>query len=77
MTETNPREEKGKQIALKSDLIRVSDNHYHVHSQTSNRDYDVIKTDSIWIATVQITFIVMYAVSIFTPLNFHSKYVRK
>lgn len=48
MTEINPREEKGKQIALKSDLIRVSDYHYHVHSQTSNRDYDVIKTDSVW-----------------------------
>lgn len=48
MTETNPREEKGKQIALKSDLIRVSDNHYHVHSQTSNRDYDVVKTYDQW-----------------------------
>src|SRR3989338_5438845 len=48
MTEINPREEKGKQITLKSDLIRVSDYHYHVHSQTSNRDYDAIKTDSIW-----------------------------
>lgn len=39
----NKRQEKGKQIALKSDLIRVSDYHYHVHSQTTNRDYDVIK----------------------------------
>lgn len=48
MTETNPRQEKGKQIALKSDLIRVSDYHYHVHSQTTNRDYDVIKSDGIW-----------------------------
>jgi len=48
MTETNPRQEKGKQIALKSDLIRVSDYHYHVHSQTSNRDYDVIKTENFW-----------------------------
>lgn len=48
MTPTNPREEKGKQIALKSDLIRVSDYHYHVHSQTSKRDYDVIKTGDKW-----------------------------
>ena len=47
----NPREEKGKQIALKSDFIRVSDNHYHVHSQTTNRDYDVTKTDSVWHCT--------------------------
>jgi hypothetical protein len=38
------RQEKGKQIALKSDLIRVSDYHYHVHSQTTFRDYDVVKS---------------------------------
>ncbi len=44
----NMREQKGKEIALKSDLIRVSDYHYHVHSQTTNRDYDVIKVDSKW-----------------------------
>lgn len=49
MTEINTREEKGKQIALKSDLIRVSDYHYHVHSQTSKRDYDVIKTGTNWV----------------------------
>jgi len=48
MTEANLRKEKGKQIALKSDLIRVSDYHYHVHSQTTNRDYDVIKTADVW-----------------------------
>lgn len=48
MKTTNPRKEKGKVIALKSDLIRVSDYHYHVHSQTTNRDYDVIKTAGVW-----------------------------
>src|SRR5579864_50898 len=48
MTTPNPREEKGKQIALKSDLIRISDYHYKVHSQTSNRDYDVIKVGDKW-----------------------------
>lgn len=42
------RQEKGKQIALKSDLIRVSDYHYHVHSQTTFRDYDVVKLDGKW-----------------------------
>jgi len=46
---TNEREIKGKEIALKSDLIRVSDYHYHVHSQTTKRDYDVIKTNDKWI----------------------------
>ena len=42
------RQEKGRKIALKSDLIRVSDYHYHVHSQTTNRDYDVIRTNEKW-----------------------------
>ncbi len=42
------REEKGKQIALKSDLIRVSDYHYRVHSQTTNREYDVIRVNGNW-----------------------------
>lgn len=51
MIETNPRQEKGKQIALKSDLIRVSDYHYHVHSQTTNRDYDVVLVDENWTCT--------------------------
>ena len=50
MTE-NKRQEKGKKIALKSDLIRVSDYHYHVHSQTTKRDYDVVKTGTIWHCT--------------------------
>ncbi len=45
------RQEKGKQIALKSDLIRVSDYHYHVHSQTTNRDYDVILVGNRWTCT--------------------------
>ena len=45
------RKEKGKEIALKSDLIRVSDYHYHVHSQTTNRDYDVIKVGEVWSCT--------------------------
>ncbi|MGI0059179.1 MAG: IS6 family transposase [Nitrosotalea sp.] len=49
MTEINKREEKGKEIALKSDLIRVSDYHYHVHSQTTKRDYDVIKIGTNWV----------------------------
>jgi len=43
----NKRQEKGKVIALKSDLIRLSDYHYHVHSQTTNRDYDVILYNEI------------------------------
>lgn len=50
MTE-NKREIKGKQIALKSDLLRLSDYHYHVHSQTTKRDYDVIKVSDKWICS--------------------------
>ncbi|MEO9277474.1 MAG: DDE-type integrase/transposase/recombinase [Nitrososphaera sp.] len=49
MVQTNPREEKGKAIALKSDLIRVSDYHYRVHSQTTKREYDVIKVNDKWV----------------------------
>ncbi|BDQ30294.1 hypothetical protein NZNM25_10600 [Nitrosopumilus zosterae] len=44
----NKREQKGKEIALKSDLIRVSDIHYKVHSQTSKRKYDVVKVGNSW-----------------------------
>lgn len=43
------RQEKGKEIALKSDLIRLSDNYYHVHSQTTKRDYDVILVNKNWV----------------------------
>lgn len=46
--ETNPREIKGKEIALRHDLIRVSDYQYKVHSQTTNREYDVIKVGGKW-----------------------------
>ncbi len=47
----NHRQEKGKAIALKSDLIRLSDNHYHVHSQTTKRDYDVILVTDNWVCS--------------------------
>jgi len=48
MDTNKSREQKGEKIALKSDLIRLSDYHYHVHSQTTNRDYDVIKVNENW-----------------------------
>lgn len=48
MTQTNPREEKGKQIALKADLVRVRDYFYKVTSQTSKRQYNVIKSNDVW-----------------------------
>jgi len=47
--ETNPREEKGKEIASRHDLIRVRDDYYQVHSQTTKREYNVIKTNAKWI----------------------------
>lgn len=46
MTQTNTREEKGKEIAIRHDLIRINDYTYHVKSQTTKREYDVIKTDA-------------------------------
>ena len=48
MEKINPREAKGKQIALRHDLIRVRDDYYKVHSQTTKREYDVIKTSDVW-----------------------------
>jgi transposase-like protein len=44
----NNREEKGKEIAKRHDLIRIRDDYYHVKSQTTNREYDVIKTGDSW-----------------------------
>ena len=67
----NIREQKGKEIALKSDLIRVSDNHYHVHSQTSNRDTMLSKLMEFGIATVQIILSERYVANIFMLLSFH------
>src|SRR6185437_12223732 len=48
MTNMNPREEKGKQIASRHDLHRISDNFYHVKSQTTKREYNVVKTNNSW-----------------------------
>jgi transposase-like protein len=50
MTE-NKRETKGKEIALRHDLIRVSDNFYHVKSQTTKREYNVVRSDGVWKCT--------------------------
>jgi transposase-like protein len=47
MTETNPRQESGKQIAEKQDQIkRINEHHYTVNSQNSEKVYDVISTES-------------------------------
>jgi putative transposase len=47
------RQEKGKEIALNPhvQILRINDNLYHVKSQTTNREYDVISTESGWICT--------------------------
>ncbi|HXG14578.1 MAG TPA: DDE-type integrase/transposase/recombinase [Candidatus Nitrosotenuis sp.] len=51
--ETNPREEKGKEIAQTPDTIRRLDQtHYQVRSQTKYQGwYDVIATESGWKCT--------------------------
>ena len=48
MTETNPREQKGKVIASRHLLFELDRDYYKVHSQTTNREYDVIKTGDKW-----------------------------
>jgi putative transposase len=47
------REENGKEIALNPNqqILRINDYTYHVKSQTTKREYDVIKTESGWICT--------------------------
>lgn len=45
---TNPREEKGKQIASENKVYRISDHQYHVQSQTVSKRYDVIKVGDKW-----------------------------
>jgi len=48
MTHPNPREEKGKQIASRHDLVRIQDGYYIVRSQTTYRQYDVVKSGDLW-----------------------------
>lgn len=66
MEKINPREVKGKQIALRHDLIRVRDDYYKVHSQTTKREYDVIKTNDVWHCNCPITDLEKLVVNIFT-----------
>lgn len=52
MTETNPRETKGKEIAQKPNQIkRLDENTFRVRSQATNRVYDVVRTETGFICT--------------------------
>ena len=48
---TNKRQEKGREIALNPNvqILRINDYTYHVKSQTTNREYDVVSTEAGWI----------------------------
>jgi transposase-like protein len=48
MTQPDSRTEKAKMIVSRHDLIRISDTFYHVKSQTTKREYNVVKTNSSW-----------------------------
>ncbi|HUL14345.1 MAG TPA: DDE-type integrase/transposase/recombinase [Candidatus Acidoferrum sp.] len=49
MTETNSRQERGKEIAEKPDQVRrIDEDHYQVKSQSSDKWYDLISTESGW-----------------------------
>lgn len=48
---SNPREEKGKEIAQKQDVTRINDNYYTVKSQTTSNKYDVVKSGDAWKCT--------------------------
>ena len=47
------RQEKGKEIALNPhvQILRINDYTYHVKSQTTKREYDVISTEQGWMCT--------------------------
>ena len=51
MNTTNSREEKGMEIASKNDIQRLDKNTYQVHSQSTNKVYDVKRTDNGWVCT--------------------------
>lgn len=51
MTQTNPREEKGKLIASESKVFRVNDHYYKVHSQVKSTYYDITRSDNVWHCT--------------------------
>lgn len=53
MKQDNNRQDKGKEIALNPNqqILRLGDHLYHVKSQTTNREYDVISTENGWICT--------------------------
>lgn len=46
--ENNERQQKGIDIAKRHDLIRVRDGFYKVHSQTTKREYNVVKVNTSW-----------------------------
>lgn len=50
---TNNRQVKGQEIALNPNqqILRINDYTYHVKSQTTKREYDVISTEQGWICT--------------------------
>ena len=51
MVETNLREEKGKEIALRNDLKRIDVDRYEVRSMNRKIAYDVVSTEQGWICT--------------------------
>lgn len=46
MTETNPREAKGQEIANSNQVKRIDEHHYKVKSQSRNLEHDVVFTES-------------------------------
>ena len=47
MTNINPREQRGKQIAEKQDQIkRIDEHHYKVKSQSGNGEYNIVSLES-------------------------------
>jgi transposase-like protein len=48
MQESNPRQEKGIEIANKNQLTRIDEHTYKVKSQSSDKEYSVVSTEAGW-----------------------------
>lgn len=48
MKNINPREEKGREIAIQNKLVRVRKDYYKVRSQTTDSEYDVMMLNGSW-----------------------------
>jgi len=65
MQESNPRKERGMEIANKNHLRRIDEYTYKVKSQSSDKEYSVISSELGWNCSCPIIPSERYVVSTF------------